>query len=572
MTASASPAMASANALAAGLIENGLGAVVVSPGSRNAPLIQAFVKLGTRVVVALDERSAAHHALGMSLALKQPVAACCTSGTAALNHGPALAEAQHVGLPLISLTADRPAGAHQTWQSQTLPQNDMHAMQVSGSYTWDHPEDAAGLAMLTDMARALEQGPIHINCPFDVPLYPEQTAGKPSARQELDAGVHADVGKAKANRHAPPTWFIERLTEAANSGEKVLLLGGTQPAALSSKALLVWSRFAVIAGDTTSGLCAPDVPAISACDRWLSAGQKRGVSWRDLAPDLVITFGAPLVSRRLRDALSELDFEHLHVGLSEEVPHAFSRPPRGVVCDVSAAIDAVAGATGLSQDSRPFPNREAWTRAWWDPESAARHRHQMALDAAPWSDLSAHRCLHQALPAGWALHLGNSTPVRYAQLFPPTLNLHPWSNRGVAGIDGCTSTAVGSALAGSPTTLITGELGFLYDANAFHIQPLPASLRIAVIHNGGGGIFRWLDGPAKTGLLESHFEWKHATALGPLCAMHGLIHHRVIDEAGLREALKEWWAPSAAPKVLEVVTPGPESAAAYARYMESVCM
>ena len=155
MTASASPAMASANALAAGLIENGLGAVVVSPGSRNAPLIQAFVKLGTRVVVALDERSAAHHALGMSLALKQPVAACCTSGTAALNHGPALAEAQHVGLPLISLTADRPAGAHQTWQSQTLPQNDMHAMQVSGSYTWDHPEDAAGLAMLTDMARAL---------------------------------------------------------------------------------------------------------------------------------------------------------------------------------------------------------------------------------------------------------------------------------------------------------------------------------------------------------------------------------------------------------------------------------
>ena len=105
MTASGSPALESANALAAGLSSIGLGAVVVSPGSRNAPLIQAFVELGTQVMVALDERSAAHHAMGMALALQQPVAVCCTSGTAALDHGPALAEAHRVVLPLISLTA-----------------------------------------------------------------------------------------------------------------------------------------------------------------------------------------------------------------------------------------------------------------------------------------------------------------------------------------------------------------------------------------------------------------------------------------------------------------------------------
>jgi len=572
MTTPASTAMASAHALAAGLIKNGLMAVVVSPGSRNAPLIQAFVSLGTQVVVALDERSAAHHALGMALALKQPVAACCTSGTAALNHGPALAEAQHVGLPLISLTADRPAGAHLTWQSQTLAQNGMHALQVSGSFTWDAPSDATGQALLSNMAHALNKGPIHINCPFDAPLYAGHHQGGPSNEPERDADSRPAFRSLTPPRLEPPTWFGDRLKKAAISGERVLLLGGTQPAALSAEALLIWSRFAVIAGDTTSGLFAPDVPAISACDRWLSAWQKADKPWRDMAPDVVVTFGAPLVSRRLRDALAQLDFEHLHLGPSEEAPQAFARPPGAVVCDVNAAIEAGALASELSPSSRRSPQLEDWSQTWWTQEAAVRNRHDTAIGAAPWSDLRAHHCLHEALPGGWELHPGNSTPVRYAQLFESKEKLHPWSNRGVAGIDGCSSTAVGSALAGSPTTLITGELGFLYDANAFHIQPLPSTLRIAVIHNGGGGIFRWLDGPAQTGLLESHFEWNHSIALRPLCEMHGLIYQRVTGEAELREALKDWWAPSNTPKVLEVSTPGPESAVAYARYMETVCM
>jgi 2-succinyl-5-enolpyruvyl-6-hydroxy-3-cyclohexene-1-carboxylate synthase len=125
-------------------------------------------------------------------------------------------------------------------------------------------------------------------------------------------------------------------------------------------------------------------------------------------------------------------------------------------------------------------------------------------------------------------------------------------------------------MAGQRVTLITGELGFLYDANAFHLQPLPADLRIAVIHNGGGGIFRWLDGPERTGLGPSHFEWQHDTELRPLCDLHGLIHDRVEDEDSLKSALMDWWSPAEAPKVLEIVTPSEESATAYFRYMEAV--
>jgi 2-succinyl-5-enolpyruvyl-6-hydroxy-3-cyclohexene-1-carboxylate synthase len=570
MTASGSPALESANALAAGLSSIGLGAVVVSPGSRNAPLIQAFVELGTQVIVALDERSAAHHAMGMALALQQPVAVCCTSGTAALNHGPALAEAHRVGLPLISLTADRPHGAHNTWQSQTLVQDRVHEKQVSQSFTWDHPNGDEGPSMLQDMAQALHRGPIHVNCPFDVPLYPKgkQQHKAVSPPQRPSQPVNPDWNRAL---QAPPEWFRSRLEAAANAGEKVLLLGGTQPVPLSVSFLRCWSRFALIAGDSTSGLFVHGVPAISACDRWLTAWQKGGRPLQDMAPDLVVTFGAPLVSRRLRDALATLDFEHLHLGPSGAEPQAFARPPRAVLCDVNAALEAGAAAFKSRNDTPIASDVETWQRTWWDLEDGLRAAHNTAVDAAPWSDLRAHRCLHQSIPKGWDLHLGNSTPVRYAQLFEAS-DPHPWSNRGVAGIDGCNSTAVGSALAGRPTALITGELGFLYDANAFHIQPLPQSLRIAVIHNGGGGIFRWIDGPAETGLLESHFEWQHSTDLRPLCELHGLIHHRIHDEAGLQEALRNWWAPSPAPQVLEILTPGAESAAAYARYMEAVCV
>ena len=572
MTPSDSSAMASARALATGLARRGLGAVVVSPGSRNAPLTQAFVGLDMQVVVALDERSAAHHALGMSLALQQPVAVCCTSGTAALNHGPALAEAHRVGLPLISLTADRPAGAHNTWQSQTLVQDDIHRDQVSQSFVWDQPTDESGQDTLNAMALALTKGPIHVNCPFDVPLYPSTSASQTAAQpEEPNAKAGLPTGSWRPTQ-PPPPWFLKRLAQAVSAGEKVLLLGGTQPMPLSAEALQTWSRFAVIAGDTTSGLFSPDVPAISACDRWLSARENSGQPLQHMAPDVVITFGAPLVSRRLREALAALDFEHFHVEVSGGAPAAFSRAPQPVPCDISEAIEAGAAAIQPHLHPERNPELDAWHRNWWDQEAALRKAHNTAVDAAPWSDLRAHRCLHRAAPEGWDLHMANSTPVRYGQLFESHHVAHPWSNRGVAGIDGCTSTAVGSSLAGRPTTLITGELGFLYDANAFHVQPLPGALRIAVIHNGGGGIFRWLDGPSKTGLLESHFEWKHTTELGPLCALHGLQHERVCDEAGLEKALIDWWSPSQAPKVLEIVTPGPESAATYARYMKAVCI
>lgn len=553
-------ALDSAHRLAAGLLQRGLDRVVVSPGSRNAPLLQAFESLGIRSVVALDERAAAHHALGLSLASGQPVAVCCTSGTAALNHGPALAEADRVGLPLISLTADRPSGADDHWESQTLRQQGVHAPHVRGSFQWAG-EEAHEAELLDAMSDALQSGPVHINCPFDEPLYPaeEGRAGKTAPA--------AAPASTPAAQSPDLTAFLNRLRLAVQQKERILLLGGTQPHPLSAEELHHWTRFGVVAGDSPSGLgIAPDT--VVATDRWMKRWGASGEAWEAVHPDLVVTFGAPLLSKSLRQALRQAPVDAIHIDPGVRFPHAFGTPPLAVQAPVHVAL---AAAASVLQDA-PIPDGVLdWKGRWSRTEAHARAGHGPAVEAAPWSDLRAHALLHAALPAsGWDLHLGNSTPVRYAQLFHRTDAPAPWSNRGVAGIDGCSATAVGAALAERKVTLITGDLGFLYDANAFHVHPLPSSLRIAVLNNSGGGVFRWLDGPQRTGLLESHFEMRHGVELRALCDLHGLEHQRVTNAEGLQLALADWWSDSDVPRVLEIATPPEVSAEAYKAYMAAV--
>ena len=553
-----------ATALVDGLVARGMAGVVMSPGSRNAPLVQAVTRLGIEQAVALDERAAGHHALGMAWALRRPVAVCCTSGTAALNHGPALAEAHRSGLPLISITADRPKGAHGEWQSQTLVQEGVHAAHVRASFTWEPGTSEEAEALLDAMADALRGGPIHVNCPFDEPLYPISDAPTTGTTDRDEIGPAGLSVPTDGDRRA--AWENE-LNAAMERGDRIMLLGGTQWRPLSAEALKIWARHALLVGDSTSGMALEGVPVLTACDRWFGAWSNSGASWDDYRPDLIVTFGTPLLSRRLKAQLADGVMRHVHLDPAGSAPNAFGIPCRNVALNPATALDLGAD---LLKGAPAAADRPAWTAPWSTLEATLSGAHGGALDAAPWSDLMAHHILHGALPEGWDLHLGNSTPVRYAQLFPEGHGYHPWSNRGVAGIDGCSSTAVGAALAGRDTTLITGELGFLYDANAFHIHPLPANLRIAVVHNGGGGIFRWLDGPERTGLVESHFEWRHDMELRPLCDLHGLIHERVSDATALRDALDLWWQPSDAPKVLEIATPSESSAAAYKAYMQAV--
>ena len=560
-------ALESAHRLVQGLIQNGLKGAVVSPGSRNAPLMQALDAAGLPCHVALDERSAAHHALGMIVALNAPVAVCCTSGTAALNHAPALAEAHKMGLPLVSLTADRPPGAQNQWESQTLQQRGIHSTHVRGEFQWLPSENDFGDAMLSAVSKALNCGPVHINCPFSEPLYPDANVTRPDSPDTNQDHKAKQPTAPSAAQEEAELQFAARISTAIESGRRVMLLGGTQPLPLSRKTLEVWATFAVIVGDSTSGLGRADKTIVST-DRWMRGWTATEQDWSLAHPDMVVTFGAPLLSKSLRQALRTLAVDHLHIDNSGEAPSAFGPTVTCIPSTVPRALDAVATRL-IASPILPSSSAGAWQHLWLDQANRLRQAHTTALANAPWSDLRAHAALHRALPEDWQLHLGNSTPVRYAQLFHRP-EIQPWSNRGVAGIDGCSSTAVGATLAGQHVTLITGDLGFLYDANAFLVHPLPDRLRIAVIHNGGGGVFRWLDGPQRTGMLDSHFEMRHATPLRALCDLHGLEHARVTSETALTSALEGWWDNADAPKVLEISTPSVESAEVYKAYMAAV--
>ena len=462
--------------------------------------MQAFRDAGVHHVVSLDERAAAHHALGMALALGRPVAVCCTSGTAAINHGPALAEADRVGLPLISLTADRPAGAADQWEGQTLEQNRLHDLHVRASFTWTGADEDG---MQDRMRTALAAGPIHINCPFDEPLYPAASERPDAQTPGLGA---SDSAAADGAASALPQPVLDRLEQALSNQERILLLCGTQPLPLDAARLEGWTRSAVVAADSTSGMGAVN-QTIVAVDRWMRRWTASGIPWEDMKPDLVIGFGTPLLSKSLRNQLRKAAVDHIHIEAGGRFPSAFGARPWAWPADSQRVVRPL---NRLDQHAPSDPVK-AWQWRWRHLDAKADAAHGPAVKAALWSDLQVHAALHEAMPGDWDVRLAfHPGPLRPAVHRPD--RTPPWSNRGVAGIDGCTSTAVGAALAGRRTTLM-GDLGFLYDANAFHVHPLPAELRMAVIHNGGGGVFRWLDGPQRTGLLESHFEMRHGLEL-----------------------------------------------------------
>ena len=199
----------------------------------------------------------------------------------------------------------------------------------------------------------------------------------------------------------------------------------------------------------------------------------------------------------------------------------------------------------------------SYAHQWHQREEKATQIHDNYLKRIPWCDLKAFSMLIPALPAGSRLQLGNSTPIRYAQLFRYTQVDRTDANRGTSGIDGCTSTAMGAASTfDGITTLIVGDNSFLYDSNALWIKNCPPSLRIIVIQNGGGGIFRFLAGPSGLEEVEEFFETPHDVDIERLAEIHRFKVYRAIDAPSLESALSEFYQPGQQPAILVVHTPG----------------
>lgn len=529
----------------------GVKHAVISPGSRNAPLIISFDNHPDITCYSIaDERSAAFYALGMSKQLNEPVAIICTSGTAVLNYAPALTEAYYQEIPLIAITADRPPYLIDQEDGQTIRQENIFANHIRYAVNLPVDENADILAKGTsDIKKALTaslnfpNGPVHINIPFEDPLYNCEDIAIENVKE------HYTPNEAKAS-------IPESFYNSWEKNNKIMLLVGVM---LPNEKLnhLIINTFAK---EYNCAVFAPATANIHGNNIFNTVENLfYTASTNDLKnykPDLLITFGGPVVSKSAKQFLRKNKPEfHFDIDLNPGVVDTYQSLTAKITMSPMNFINEI-------QEKIKTKN-SAYIELWQAIEKIQRKRINDYLINMPWCDLSLYDALFQKIDRKIDLHLGNSTPVRYAELFAKHPLVNYYSNRGTSGIDGSTSTAAGSALATNNTTLlITGDISFFYDSNAFWNNHIPQNLKIILINNGGGNIFKIINGPDSTNQLESLFVTKQNAKAQKLCEAFNINYLSCTDMKSFSLQLNPLFKNKNC-TVLEVFTPAEKSAQIY---------
>lgn len=464
--------------LAALLSAHGVRRAVVSPGSRNAPLIVALNRQpDIALTEVVDERSAAFVALGMAARSGEPVAICCTSGSALLNYAPALAEAFYRHVPLVAVSADRPSEWIDQADSQTMRQ--CGALSSVTKKCVDIAVDTSDIVSdrLVNEAvlSALQEprGPVHINVQLAPPL----------GRTE-EAEIRPRVIRMMEPRGDLRYEQVRALGEELSGRRILIVAGGCAPSPRLHRALgrMASMPDVVVTGEPTSNLhvrgLVGDIDSLLASVTDDVAGS--------FYPDVVVSFGLPVVSTRLKSWLRAApeSMEHWALGYDSLTADTFRHLTMRINTDPAVFLSQLAGALKSGATNYRDSVAEAYL-------SAVGRRNDL-LGRVPWADFMAvGRLLRLAGRKGWDVELSNGMTVRYAALFDNS-GIHRMSaNRGISGIEGSTSTAVGAALASQhPTLLITGDTSAFYDIAGLASTDLPSGFRIAIIDNGGGNIFR----------------------------------------------------------------------------------
>ncbi|MGY6560027.1 MAG: 2-succinyl-5-enolpyruvyl-6-hydroxy-3-cyclohexene-1-carboxylic-acid synthase [Nitritalea sp.] len=520
----------------------GIKDAILSPGSRCAPLSLAFVRhpdIHTRTLS--DERSAAFVALGIALETRRPVVLVCTSGSAAYNYAPAVAEAFFQQIPLLILTADRPPEWIDQWDGQTIHQQNLYGSHVKAAYqfpdSFTHADQAwYGRRQVTEalqLAKAFPPGPVHINIPLREPFYPDATHGFDFRVPQVPAlSLRGQLDLCPEDR--------ERLKGTLQEARRILIVPGQQAPNSALAGLLeeiAASRKALVVADSISNMQVPH--ALTLHDHFM---EELGP---EEAPDLLITFGKSIISKKLKLFFRAATCPHWHVQEAGYVPDTFQSLQVQVPCHPAAFLRFF-----VAQRS---PQPEDTFSSWRALE--ARYREKIMRDMAqkPFGEWRAIYSTMACLPRGTKVHAANSMAVRYVNLCG-RISAEVYCNRGTSGIDGSSSTAVGAAFSTKDTVLlVTGDLAFFYDRNAFwHNYPMP-NLRILLLNNHGGEIFRKIKGPSAQPELEEYFVTKQRLNARLLCEEFGFQYLPVQDEAALEEALTVFFKPSFKPKLIEVL-------------------
>lgn len=492
----------------------GLQHVVICPGSRNAPLVMALVRhKGLICHSATDERSAAFMALGMAVESGKPAAVCCTSGSAVLNLYPAIAEAYYMQVPLLLLTADRPPELIDRWDGQAIRQNAVFQAHVKSSFQSGEASEAGSERRFFDLgAQAVQsalsgvKGPVHINVPMREPLY-----GAASESFEFPLFPLPDATGKQTEHKTIETGYFAGYT-------RILILNGAgdPDQALSMQlAELNKQRSVVVLSDVCSGQ-----HGASSFANWESlmlsatAEQKQA-----LLPDLLISTGKMLLNKALRQWLKAAkSFRHLHIAENGYCADPFDSRPELLT---NPAADVIAALIRQTHTVPPAPYYAEWAQL-----SVVHRQKRTELLSSEFNELLAVEMLLEATSdERLHLHLANSMSIRLAAYCAHALG-DKWTiraNRGVSGIDGCTSTALGMALVNSNQhILISGDLAFFYDANAFLCQHIPSNLKCVVLNNHGGGIFRNIEGPAEMPEASPFLYTPHRLDASHIAAQYGL--------------------------------------------------
>jgi 2-succinyl-5-enolpyruvyl-6-hydroxy-3-cyclohexene-1-carboxylate synthase len=511
--------------------------VVLCPGSRCAPLTLAFAR-HPRIEARIfsDERSAGFIALGMAQSTGRPVIVVCTSGTAAYNLAPAIAEAYFSQTPLIALTADRPSEWIAQLDGQTIFQSEIFGRHVKQYFQlpqdYDDADSRWAINRITNdavnLSEAMPQGPVHINAPFREPLYPSKSDDTGIAYSEEIRVIKEDVTVAGLTTEA-----IKQIRKSWLDYSNVLVVGGQQERNdETTNALTQFQsrQFVPVVNDIISNL---HEAATTAQHSDLFLGQAPDAIKQKLQPDLLITFGQSVISKNLKIFLRKYPArEHWHIQPAgpvadtfKNLTHVFHNAPSSFFTFLSTLDTGDARRTLLQKE---------YNEHWREQEERTTRAMDQFFDQEQTGELGVVRKLLDQLPANANLHLANSMSVRYANfigLSAKKRGIRVFSNRGTSGIDGCVSTAVGHALTSSTlNVLITGDLAFFYDRNAFWHNYPAENLRILLLNNHGGLIFDVLEGPSSQPEAREYFITRQTLNAGKLCEEFGFTHIRIDDD------------------------------------------
>jgi 2-succinyl-5-enolpyruvyl-6-hydroxy-3-cyclohexene-1-carboxylate synthase len=524
-------------------VAKGIAYAVLSPGSRSAPLALSFLRNpGIKTFVIPDERSAAYVALGIAKSTGKPVALVCTSGTAALNYGPAVAEAYFSEVPLLVMTTDRPPEWLGQADNQAIFQHQLYGAHAKaffafpvGFYHADEQWHALRIVNeAINIASSGAKGPVHINVPLREPLYLPEEPVFEEVQPQIISHTHT-------LRTLPPD-----LLEEIKGYKRILVVAGM----MNPDADLAHSIEAFC--ENSNAVCLPDITsnllhienAIPNADLLLEILDKD--KQEELVPELLISFGGPLVSKSLKQFLRSKKIKaHWHISEKAIAADTFQ--------NLSRIVD-IAPQDFFATVSEATITDTAYEEQWLNLQSGLSAKLEKAIGGLPYSELKAVKYILDAMPENSVLHLGNSLPIRHVSILGKVKNnVEVFSNRGTSGIDGSLSTAVGQSFIDNRIhTVLLGDLSFMYDRNGLWNNYLRSNLKIIIFNNHGGGIFRTLPGPVKQKELESYFVVEQPLSFEHTALQHNCMYLHCENEAELGNNIKVLYAENEKPVIVEI--------------------